>query len=148
MANFEWTSDPCTARVVLIKMFMVNFYRYEKIWKGQLWSSCQKTANRTGQHQVSSGENDYFYLFLLILWFQENNVLPSSRKCDTCDLVLTTVYSHRRYHYFHCKKCSKKYSIRNGSFLSNASISLRKFILLVYIFVTNFWTYKGCITNL
>ena len=35
------------------------FYRYKKIWKGQLWSSCQKTANRTGQHQVSSDENEF-----------------------------------------------------------------------------------------
>ena len=27
-------------------------------------------------------------------------------------------------------------------FLSNANISLRKFILLIYVFVANFWNYR------
>ena len=52
------------------------------------------------------------------------------------------VYSDRRYHFFNCNKCKKKYSIRGNTFLSNANISLRKMILLIYIFVFILWNYR------
>ena len=68
--------------------------------------------------------------------------MPTSTKCEFCDKLLTTVYTKGSYHFFQCKECNKKFSLRKNTFLSNANISLRKFILLVYIFVANFWTYK------
>ena len=77
-----------------------------------------------------------------ISFLQENKILPKSVVCDSCTNTLTTVYSIRRYNYFYCKKCNKKYSIRKSTFLYNANVSLRKFILLIYIFVANYWTWK------
>ena len=65
-----------------------------------------------------------------------------SRKCDSCNLHLTTVHSVGSYHFFYCKYCKKKFSLRNNTFLANANISLRKFVLLIYVFVSNYWTYK------
>ena len=62
--------------------------------------------------------------------------------CEFCCKNLSTVYSKGRYHYFMCKFCNKKFSVRKNTFLSNANVSLRKFILLVYIFVSNYWSYK------
>ena len=38
--------------------------------------------------------------------------------------------------------CKKKYSLRKKTILSFASISIRKFILLVYTFISCLWTYQ------
>jgi hypothetical protein len=62
--------------------------------------------------------------------------------CEGCNAHLTTVQSFGRYHFFKCNACKKKFSVRKNTFLSQANVSLRKFILLIYIFVSNFWSYK------
>ena len=62
--------------------------------------------------------------------------------CEFCCQNLSTVYSKGRYYFFKGKFCNKKFSVRKNTFLSNANVSLRKFILLVYIFVSNYWSYK------
>ena len=82
--------------------------------------------------------NKYFIYF----FFQDNNILPKSRVCESCCNTLTTVHTLGHYHYFHCKSCNKKYSLRKNTFLYNANVSLRKFVLLIYIFITNCWSYN------
>ena len=82
--------------------------------------------------------NKYFIYF----FFQDNNILPKSRVCESCCNTLTTVHTLGHYHYFQCKSCNKKYSLRKNTFLYNANVSLRKFVLLIYIFITNCWSYN------
>ena len=79
-----------------------------------------------------------------IAFLQKYGILHTSIQCSDCDKTIVDVKSNSKsnYFFFNCKDCRKKYSIRSNSILSNANISLRKLILLVYIFVSNFWTYK------
>ena len=75
--------------------------------------------------------------------FQENGVLPRSHVCDGCNRNLSVVrVGAKEYYYFYCSTCKKKYSLRKQTILSFASISIRKFILLVYTFISCLWTYQ------
>ena len=50
------------------------------------------------------------------------------------------------YCYFKCSKCNAKTSVRAGTDFHKAKLSLRKFVLLVYTFITHYLTYsQGCI---
>ena len=77
-----------------------------------------------------------------IRFLQETNIFPIETKCESCNSTVSKIYVDKNYHYFRCVKCKVKISVRDQTFLSKSRISLRKFILLVYIFVTNLWTYQ------
>ena len=69
--------------------------------------------------------------------------MPKHKICDKCDSNLSEVHSNNNgYHYFYCSTCRKKYSLRNGTILSMAHVTFRKFVLLVYTFISCIWTYK------
>ena len=79
-----------------------------------------------------------------ITFLQEHGIFHSSVNCEGCGKVLGDLKKHstKKYYYFHCQQCKKMVSIRSKSILRNANISLRKFVLLVYIFIANFWSYR------
>ena len=83
-----------------------------------------------------------------LAFLQEFGLINKSRKCDNCDKMLDIIYSDNNYHYFRCFPCNKKFSIRSETILSNSNISLRKFVLLIYLFVANYWTYKQIQVNM
>ena len=76
-------------------------------------------------------------------FLQEFGILPKSRKCGICDKVLNEIFvKKKKYYFFRCSDCDKQISIRTDTILSNSNLSIRKFVLLVYIFVMNYWTYR------
>ena len=77
-----------------------------------------------------------------VSFLQDFGVLHKTVKCTNCDKTLDEVHTNKKYFYFLCSLCKKKISIRTNSIISNANISLRKFTLLVYIFINNFWNYQ------
>ena len=77
-----------------------------------------------------------------ITFLQEKGIFPITMECSGCHETLHEIHEKKKYFFFNCKKCKKKISLRHKTILSNLNISLRKLILLVYIFVGNFWTYN------
>ena len=77
-----------------------------------------------------------------IAFLHELGLIPKSRKCENCEKVLDVIYSQKDYNFFRCFACDKKFSVRADTILSNSKISLRKFVLLIYLFIANYWTYK------
>ena len=69
--------------------------------------------------------------------------MPKEKICGSCDRNLIAIHSNGKgYQYFFCPPCKKKYSIKCGTILSMAHLSLRKVVLLVYSFIACFWSYK------
>ena len=78
-----------------------------------------------------------------VAFLQEFGILPNSRKCTICDKLLNEIFvKKKKYYFFRCSDCDKQISIRTDTILSNANLLLSKFVLLVYIFVKNYWTYR------
>ena len=77
-----------------------------------------------------------------ITFLQEKGIFPMTMECSGCHETLHEIHEKKKYFFFNCKKCKKKISLRHKTILSNSNILLRKLILLVYIFVGNFWTYN------
>ena len=77
-----------------------------------------------------------------INFLQDAGIFKKSRNCSSCDENLNVIHQEKKYFYFFCNKCKIKISIRKDTILSNVNVSMRKFILLVYVFVSNFWTYQ------
>ena len=83
-----------------------------------------------------------------IEFLQKHGILKKSDNCSKCGMHLDVIHRDRKYNYFYCNDCKSKSSIRANSVLSNANISMRKFALLVYVFVSNFWTYRQIMVSI
>ena len=70
------------------------------------------------------------------------NLFPKTVQCKNCDTILENYKIRGNYVYFHCGLCKCNNNIRSGTFLEESRISLRRFILLSYSFVTTTMTYK------
>ena len=77
-----------------------------------------------------------------VSFLQEVGILKKNTKCEQCNNTLSDIKNKKKLFLFFCSHCKKKSSIRTGSILSGANICLRKLVLLLYIFISNFWTYK------
>ena len=87
-----------------------------------------------------------------IKFLQDTNILPTSQTCTNCNKLLNKSSAEGSSVFFRCGRCKKKISIRKGTILWNSKLSLRRFILLVYSFTQQNWTYKQmenevCITT-
>ena len=69
---------------------------------------------------------------------QEHKILPTEVNCDICNTPTSTVQISGNKSYFRC--CQKKYNLRKNTILENSKMSLRKFILMLYCFVTPTFT--------
>ena len=87
-----------------------------------------------------------------IKFLQDTKILPDKQTCSKCNKVLRKATVEGNFVFFRCGMCKKRISIRKGTILWNSKLSLRRFILLVYSFTQQTWTYKQvenevCITT-
>ena len=87
-----------------------------------------------------------------VKFLQDTEILPTQQTCMGCNKVLNKQRSRGYFVYFQCSTCKKQISARRGTVLSDARISFRRFILLVYAFCQFNWTYdqtqqETCITS-
>ena len=87
-----------------------------------------------------------------VSFLQDTGILPCEQNCKDCNKVLTKQGNKGYFVYYRCGSCKKRVSIRDGTILSGAKLSFRRFILLVYAFCQFNWTYaqtqqEACVTS-
>ena len=69
-----------------------------------------------------------------IEYLQEKEILPHFQTCSGCQSKMFTKKRVNNYVYFVCHSCQHKKSIRHGTCLSGANLSLRSFVIMAYLF--------------
>ena len=70
-----------------------------------------------------------------IRFFQRCKILPDSVTCNSCgDLVTKIMYKRKK---FKCETCHTEVSVFRNTFMQNLKISIRKIVMLCYLFTTH-----------
>ena len=114
-------------------IIMTTFYKSPRINLGRLMPMVSDIKNRWN-------------------FCRRQTCCTKTQSCEKCDTMLKKQSNRGYFVYFRCGKCKTRTSVRKGTILSNAKISFRRFILLIYAFCQFNWTYdqtqrEACVTS-